>query len=62
MLYFIILCFFGVAIFLIYKVLKTCELIEIAYEDSMFFFPRKKIVHKKNIATNYKTNDRSEIT
>ena len=59
MLYFIILCFFGVAI---YTFFNTCDQIEILYEDYMFFFPRKKIVHKKNVATNYKNNDGTEIT
>ena len=59
MLYFIILCFFGVAI---YTFFKTFDQIEMLYEDYMFFFPRKKIVHKKNVATNYKNNDGTEIT
>jgi hypothetical protein len=59
MLYFIILCFFGVAI---YTFFRTCDQIEMLYEDYMFFFPRKKIVHKKNVATNYKNNDGTEIT
>jgi len=60
MLYFIILCFFGVAIYTFF--FKTCDQIEMLYEDYMFFFPRKKIVHKKNVATNYKNNDGTEIT
>jgi hypothetical protein len=49
-----------VLLFVLYKCVDFYEQIEIINEDSMFFFPRKKMLNKKNVANNYNNNDCSK--
>lgn len=49
-----------VLLFVLYKCMNAYDQIEITNEDNMFFFPRKKMLNKKNVANNYNNNDCSK--
>lgn len=49
-----------VLLFVLYKCVDLYEKIEIINEDGMFFFPRKKMLNKKNVANDYNNNDCSK--
>jgi len=50
----------SVLLFLLYKGMNFYDQIEIINEDNMFFFPRKKMLNKKNVANDYNNNDGSK--